>query len=178
MNTLLAIDPGNTESGWCVIDADTRRPIEFGKWSNHDLIRGIRDGLFEQCDGAVIEQIGHYGTGMPAGRTVFDTCVWIGRFVEAIRLTADAPPEPSLTLRPTVKAHHCGSAKAKDGNVAQALADRFAPGQPNRGKGTKAAPGWFHGFAADVWQAYALAVYAADQLDPAGHPDNQEEAPY
>ena len=42
--------------------------------------------------------------------------------------------------------------------------DRFAAGQPNRGKGTKANPGWFHGFAGDVWQAYALAVYIADTL--------------
>ena len=49
----------------------------------------------------------------------------------------------------------------------QALVDRFAPGQPNHGKGTKAEPGFFYGFRADVWQAFALAVYAADQLgDP------------
>ena len=39
---------------------------------------------------------------------------------------------------------------------------RFAHGQPNHGKGTKAQPGWFYGFHADIWQAYALAVYAAD----------------
>jgi hypothetical protein len=59
--------------------------------------------------------------------------------------------------------HHCHSAKAKDSNIRQALADRFAPGEPNYGKGTKANQGWFYGFSADVWQAYALAVYAADQ---------------
>ena len=53
-------------------------------------------------------------------------------------------------------------AKAKDSNIRQALVDRFAPGQPNYGKGTKAQPGWFYGFNADIWQAYALAVYAAD----------------
>ena len=165
MNTLLAIDPGNVESGWVVIDAETCQPIEFGKWRNHDLIKGIRDGLFEQCDGAYIEMIGHYGTGMPAGKTVFDTCVWIGRFTEAIRMTADAPPQPSTVLRPTVKAHICGTSKAKDSNIAQALVDRFAYGQSNHGKGTKANPGWFYGFAKDVWQAYALAVYAADQAE-------------
>ena len=58
---LLAIDPGNTESGWCVIDTADCRPLEFGKWRNDDLIRGVREGLFEECDGAVIEMIGHYG---------------------------------------------------------------------------------------------------------------------
>jgi hypothetical protein len=99
---------------------------------------------------------------MPAGKTVFDTCVWIGRFSEAHAQVTGALPD--LILRPTVKAHICGSAKAKDPNIIQALVDRFAPGQPNKGKGTKAAPGWFYGFAADVWQAYALAVYVADTM--------------
>jgi len=47
--------------------------------------------------------------------------------------------------------------------------DRFAPGESNHGKGTKAEPGWFYGFAKDVWQATALAVYAADTGDGAGH---------
>ena len=30
-NTILAIDPGNVESGWCLIDAETRKPLHFGK---------------------------------------------------------------------------------------------------------------------------------------------------
>ena len=38
----------------------------------------------------------------------------------------------------------------------------------NHGKGTKANPGWFYGFRADVWQAYALAVYAADNWNERG----------
>ena len=37
----------------------------------------------------------------------------------------------------------------------------------NHGKGTKAQPGWFYGFSADVWQAAALAVYAADKIEAA-----------
>jgi hypothetical protein len=67
-----------------------------------------------------------------------------------------------------VKLHHCHSRKAKDSNVTRALADRFAYGQPNYGKGTNASPGWFHGFHRDVWQAYALAVYLADELTGRG----------
>ncbi|MFK5689580.1 hypothetical protein ACI3EY_07925 [Ornithinimicrobium sp. LYQ92] len=153
---ILAIDPGNIESGWCVIDADTCRPLDFGKTDNEDLLERLQlSGLV--VDKAVIEMVASYG--MAVGKTVFDTCVWVGRFYETIPYT-HIPVD--LVYRQPVKVHHCHSAKAKDSNVRQALVDRFAPGQPNHGKGTKAEPGWFHGFRADIWQAYALAVYAAD----------------
>lgn len=165
MTRVLAIDPGNTESGWVIIDAATREPLQFGK-SPNDLVLGHCYGDLD-WDVAVIEMVASYG--MAVGADVFETCVWIGRFVEA---TATAPggSEPQLVKRHPIKMHHCHSAKAKDSNVRQALVDRFAPGQPNHGKGTKAAPGWFHGFAKDVWQAYALAVYVADTRVPAEVP--------
>lgn len=157
MTTLLAIDPGNIESGWCLIDADTRQPLQYGKSAN--------DWLLNYCwtqneTPAVIEMVASYG--MPVGAEVFETCVWIGRFVEA--LTAGGS-FPELVKRQPVKLHHCQSSRANDATVKQALVDRFAPGAINYGKGTKAAPGWFYGFRADIWQAYALAVYAADTFD-------------
>lgn len=31
---IIAIDPGNTQSGYCVIDRSTLRPLEFGKIDN------------------------------------------------------------------------------------------------------------------------------------------------
>lgn len=159
---LLAIDPGNTESAYVVINTRNCKPLAFDKADNNELRRAICAGNFADCDGAVIEMVASYG--MPVGKDVFDTCVWVGRLTEAIRLTRSAPPQPALIYRQPIKLHHCGSARAKDSNVTHALVDRFTPGQPNHGKGTKAAPGWFHGFRADVWQAYALAVYAADTL--------------
>ncbi len=58
--------------------------------------------------------------------------------------------------------HLCGSPRAKDPNVTQALVDRFARGETNYGKGTKKSPGFFYGFSADMWQAYALAVTYLD----------------
>lgn len=164
---LLAIDPGNIESGWAVLRRADYRPIQAGKSENETLLQMMQQGM-PGVDCVAIEQIGHYGTGMPAGVSVFDTCRWIGRF-EQVTIQFGLPPQ--LTLRATVKAHICGSAKAKDGNVAQALADRFAPGEPRRGKGTKSDPGWFYGFADDMWQAYGLGVYTLDMqkvLPPAG----------
>lgn len=160
--TLLAIDPGNVESGWALIDADTREPLEFGKTSNLELARRI--DTYTDMPGALhagqvaIEMIASYG--MAVGAEVFETCVWIGRFYEAYR--SGHGVEPVLIKRQPVKLHHCHSAKATDANIRQALVDRFAAGYSNHGKGTKANPSWFFGFRADVWQAYALAVYVAD----------------
>ena len=153
--TLLAIDPGNKESAYAIID-DQLRPIHFNKLPNEDLLENQHLYTAERI---VIEQIGHYGRGMPAGKEVFDTCVWIGRFWQAL-----LPTPIDLIPRVKVKTHLCGSAKAKDGNVVQALVDRFAPGVRNAGKGLKNDPGWFYGFHSDIWQAYALAIYAHDVL--------------
>ena len=161
MRTTLAIDPGNTESAYVVIEDDTRRPVTFGKIPNDYLLGKMdMDPNVHFADRVVIEMVASYR--MPVGADVFETCVWIGRFVER------APVEPELQVRGPVKLHHCRSSKAKDSNIIQALVDRFAPGQPNRGKGTKAAPGFFYGFRADIWQAYALAVYAVDMASLEG----------
>lgn len=152
---LLAIDPGNRESAYVVIDQH-RHPLDFNKISNEALLRRIYSAEFQLCN-AKIEMVASYG--MAVGADVFETCVWIGRFYEAL-VSEHSPVE--LIKRHPVKMHHCHSAKAKDSNIRQALVDRFAPGMPNYGKGTKAEPGWFYGFHDDVWQAYALAVYAMD----------------
>lgn len=154
---VLAIDPGPNESGWALINTETCAPVRFGKTGNAELMSRIYAAEFMPSRIA-IEMVASYG--MSVGAEVFETCVWIGRFDEALRLYA----ERDLVYRRDVKLHHCGQTKANDSNIAQALKDRFTPGQPNHGKGTKAAPGWFHGFHKDIWQAYALAVLAADRI--------------
>jgi hypothetical protein len=158
MSRILAIDPGTRESGWVIIDVASRRPLHFGKDPNADVLDLVTSPHRPTYDSAVIEMVASYG--MSVGADVFETCVWIGRFAQALNHAHAI--EASLVTRRPVKLHHCHSAKANDANIRQALVDRFAPGQPNHGKGTKAAPGWFYGFRADIWQAFALAVYAAD----------------
>ena len=158
---LLAIDPGNTESGWALIDTVTCKPLDFGKDRNEDVLLTLADCDLVFADEppvCVIEMVASYG--MSVGADVFETCVWIGRFQQhALRGFGRLP---SLVYRRHVKSHHCHNGGATDANIRQALVDRFARGQRNHGKGTKAEPGWFYGFRADIWQAYALAVYAAD----------------
>lgn len=159
--TVIAIDPGNTESAYVHIGADYR-PLAFGKAPNDD----VRTWLANLADEVhtsptfTIEMVASYG--MAVGADVFETCVWIGRFAETIDMGIDYCSEARLVYRRDIKLHHCGTSKAKDPNITQALIDRFAPGVSNKGKGTKAAPGWFYGFHSDIWQAYALAVYVAD----------------
>jgi hypothetical protein len=92
----------------------------------------------------VVEMIASYG--MPVGREVFETCLWIGRFIEAWNSSY------SLLYRRNVKLHLCNSARAKDANVAQALRDRFGE------KGTRKNPGVLYGIRGDEWAALAVAV--------------------
>lgn len=157
MSTLLGIDPGDVDSGWCLIDTANRRPLAHGKDPNAKVLELLYAG---QYSAVVIEMVASYG--MPVGREVFETCVWIGRYVEAAKLQEH---EARLIYRRDIKLHHCRSTAAKDTNIRQALVDRFTPGQPNHGKGTKAEPGWFYGFHRDVWAAYALAVCVADHAE-------------
>lgn len=163
---VLAIDPGTTHSAYTLIDPHNYAPIQFGKIPNPDLLIMLTqpvNPLLTPHTRLFIEMIASYG--MAVGADVFTTCTWIGRYQQ--RALDHAYPV-ELVFRKNVKLHHCHSNRAKDANITQALIDRFAPGQPNRGKGTKASPGWFYGFAADVWQAYALAVYAADEWPRVG----------
>lgn len=151
---LLSIDPAPTESGYCIVDMETYKPIEFGKISNYRIMGRIEDAGFDEC---CIEMIGHYGTGMPAGKTVYDTCIWIGRFIQCLHHERPCV-NAELIMRATVKTGICGQAKAKDANVIQALKDRFGD------KGTIKHKGFFFGFHSDIWQAFALGVYYLDTM--------------
>jgi hypothetical protein len=165
---ILAIDPGNTESGFALISSASRRPVVIGKVGNEEILDVIDRN--SGCQHIAIEMIQSFG--MAVGADVFETCVWVGRFYQQSQhVRPGAPVE--LIYRRAVKIHHCGSAKATDANIAQALIDRFAHGVPNRGKGSKAQPGWFYGFAKDIWQAYALAVLVADRQYPLEQPRDQ-----
>ena len=160
---ILGIDPGNENTAWALIDAETCRPVGCQKALNPfayiGMVEAIDKVLTESNEKAriyvAIEMIASYG--MPVGAEVFDTCVWIGKLIERFEKWGGAwdirriyRQEEKLTL--------CHSPRANDATIKQALVDRFAKGEPNYGKGNKAAPGWFYGFKADIWAAYAVAV--------------------
>ena len=150
---ILAIDPGNEQSAFVRFDWQCGVPVAFNKLPNEQALV-LFEEQYRQCpDELVIEMIASYG--MPVGREVFETCVWIGRFVQAWRGRA------SLVYRRDVKLHLCGQARAKDGNIRQALIDRY--GGKDKAIGKKASPGPLYGISADVWSALAVAVTWSDQ---------------
>ena len=165
---ILAIDPGTEKSGYVVVEHNEEeilKVIERGKIDNHELlskIYGLRYGMSCICRNTnyrlVIEKMTSYGARV--GREVFDTCVWMGRFEEAAS-NSYLPygfSDIQYVDRREEKKTICGTIKANDSTVAQALISKYAPNIPNRGKGTKKSPGFFYGFAGDMWQAFAVAV--------------------
>ena len=163
MSYILAIDPGNMQSGYVLVEHDgeeIRRVLEVGKVDNTDIFRVLRTSISPDGVDVAIEMIA--GMGMPVGQEVFDTCVWIGRFWEAATTKTWAQAVRKIYRREE-KLYLCGSLQAKDANIRQALVDRYAPGQPNYGKGTKQKPGFFYGFSADMWAAMAVAVTYFDK---------------
>jgi len=172
MTVLLAIDPGTTASGYCLYDTNTQTPTDFGKVPNPILLAAMVGGCAdtpERCSGGCIdylpadilavEMIASYG--MPVGAEVFETCVWVGRFEQAWLHYRSGRPAPMRILRKDVKTHLCGTMKAKDGNIRQALIDRY--GGKAAGIGLKATPGPLYGFSGDMWAALGVAVTAAER---------------
>lgn len=152
---VLAIDPGSTESAFVFWDG--QRVRDKGKVDNEEMLADLMVRGHGGDVLLVLEEVASYG--MPVGEDVFETVFWSGRFAEAwegkfIRVQ-----------RKDVKMHLCGSMRAKDSNIRQALIDRF--GKP----GVKSAPNETYGedgskekkLKADEWQALALAVTVHDK---------------
>lgn len=144
---LLAIDPGTTHSGWVLMRDGV--PVESGVCEN--------DEVFDLMQFAgrpiAIEMIASYG--MAVGKEVFETCLWIGRFIQHA-----GPDRIRLIYRKDVKMHLCGSPRAKDANIRQALIDRW--GGKAEAIGTAKRPGPLYGVKSHAWAALAVAITALE----------------
>ena len=152
---VLAIDPGPEQSAWLIVN-EAGVLCSFGIVPNQQVLERLETwaspGEARQPE-VVIEMIASYG--MAVGTSVFETCVWIGRFEQhAANYGALVTRLPRLA----VKMHLCHTARAKDSNVRQALVDRF--GDP----GTKKNPGKLYGIKSHLWPALALAVTYLDMM--------------
>jgi hypothetical protein len=141
---ILSIDPGNEQSAYVILD-EKLKPLQFGKINNDQLLSIIKEFYFLVDDYFAIEMVSCYG--MAVGKTVFETVFWIGRFWEACQC------ENKIKIyRKDVKMNLCGSMKAKDANIRQALMNRFGE------VGTIKNKGYFYGFKSDLWSAFAIGI--------------------
>lgn len=159
MAPILAIDPGTEQSGWCAFDGE--HVIASGVMPNAELLIYLQRQRFgiNGCRLA-IEMVASYG--MPVGREVFETVRWIGRFQQAWH----EPDDVTLVYRKDIKLQLCGTTKAKDSNIRQALLDLFP--RTGGGKtpqiGIKSKPGPLYGVSSHAWAALAVAVVVKETL--------------
>jgi hypothetical protein len=147
---ILAIDPGTTETAYVVLVDD--EIAEFEKDENEEVRQRVAQLLDKKLvDHVVIEMVKSYG--MRVGADIFETCVYIG---ELKRTAEDRGATVHRMGRKEVVLEVCRSPRASDGDVIQAMKDRW--GEP----GTKKTPGATYGIKDDIWQALGLATAFKD----------------
>lgn len=150
---VLAIDPGPTHSGLVVAEVSSWPPTVLAaeRPENETVIAWChRDDLMH----LLCEEIVSYG--MPAGRSLFQTEYWCGRFVQAF-VARHATRAHCVTRldRRTVKLALCGTMRANDAAIRQAILDCYGSTR-TAAVGTKQMPGPLYGVRRDAWQALAL----------------------
>jgi len=125
---VLAIDPGPEQSGIVMFNGSFPEYAEIlPNQQVLDLILNKSHGLYALA----VEKIESFG--MAVGASTFETVWWSGRFEEAYQ--SRHLREGYRIGRKAIKIHLCGSTRAKDANIRQALIDRLgAPGSTQRPK--------------------------------------------
>lgn len=149
MRPILAVDPGTAQSGWCWYQGGT--VVQSGTWPNEEIL----DLVADQHPAIAIERF--EARGMAVGDDSIETILWTGRFIQA----TGRPEQVILVRRSEVKLLLCGTNRARDPNVRQALIDLIGP------PGTAKKPGPTHGVAGNAWAALGVAVTANVQLSEA-----------
>ena len=159
---VFAVDPGTEKSGYVVLDADMNLKAG-GVVSNDDILYLLAcEGIDRPNTTLVLERLSSYG--MRAGRTMFETAEWTGRFAQswegAVR----------YLYRHEIKKHVCKNTKAKkrgDKEVREALVERFCEihGLPDAKalRGTAKNRGPLFGVSTHAWAALAVCVTFIDK---------------
>lgn len=173
---ILAIDPGTEKSGYVMMEG---RHIyqSAAEHPNDALLEWLRSIYALDVEAVFCEMVAHYGSGMAVGSEVFETVAWIGRFQEAIENRGGVFVR---VYRREVKLHLCGSAKAKDANVRQAILDLY--GGKGAAIGNRKAPGPLFGVRSHAYQALAVGLYVQEGrgsagLSPSGPSSSEEDGP-
>jgi hypothetical protein len=156
LSTVVAIDPGPEKTAVVVMSRQGMHVWEFFIKDNREVLKFLsHEGCRHSKADIRIEMIASYG--MAVGATVFETCVWIGRFMQA------ADPHQDRTkriFRREVKMHLCGNATAKDANIRQAIIDKY---ESMYGVGVTKKGGMLYRASKDVWAAIGVGITAIEK---------------
>ena len=125
-----------------ITDGFEKHIIDKGLFPNDDVLKVVSESKY---DILAIEMVASYG--MAVGQTVFDTCVWIGRFTQA---ALSRGKKYAVIYRMDEKLSICHDSRAKDCNIRQALINMYG------NVGTLKNKGFFYGFKKDMWAAFAV----------------------
>lgn len=145
---LLCIDPGTRGSGVVLYNGNEIIQV-IPIIENNKL---LELSMFLDYNHLAIEMVACYG--MPVGADVFETAVWIGRFIEHLSV-----PHTKV-FRKDVKMTLCQTHRAKDANIRQAILDRFpaSGGGKTPQVGTMKEPGPLYGVSKHAWAALAVGI--------------------
>ena len=152
---ILSLDVGTYESAYCLINIETCKPLKFGKINNNELLKIVKNENYAQL---VYEEFQSYG--MAIGQSTIVSITWNGRYIQS---AIDRNIKVDPIYRKEEKINLCGSMKAKDSNIRQALIDRFATFDFKNGKGTIKQKDFFYGFSKDIWSAFAVGITWLDK---------------
>jgi hypothetical protein len=155
---IFGIDPGTTHGAFVEWETKTELIIDKGDLNNDDLMHRTLEFCGQHPDGdpeGVVACEFLQCQGMPVGKETFETAYWIGAVSHACIASRR---NVFRVYRKDVKLHFCGTCKAKEPNIKQALIDRFGS------KGTKSQPGKLFGVKDHIWSALCVAIYCGDYL--------------
>ena len=155
MSKVLAIDPANKQTAYVLFDKNTWEIYDKGIIPNKEFIEMIEKGNFDKVALEIIVNMG------VSGRTLFETAEYVGIYT----YITNTLQKPLKRVRRTdVKKHFKVKRSTKhkkqpsaDSQIRTSLIERFGE------VGTKDNQGYFYGFKADIWQAFAVGVYAVDK---------------
>lgn len=157
---VFAVDPGNVVSGWVIYEPGEilgpGRVHACGNEMRNEHLREYMRGIDPWSCVLVVEMVQPYGQRMSAFVELFDTAVWIGRFVESWA------GQHAYLPRGQIKLHLTGRTSTGDSAVRGALIDRW--GGKERAIGTSKRKGPLFALKKHAWPALAVAVAYADGI--------------
>lgn len=155
---VLAIDSGSTHSAYVVYDTTSGDVIRFNIVENLKMLDCVYESSkYNHCGLMFIEDIECFG--MAVGKSVFETCIWIGRFIQQWHLSMN--PFHRIK-RSEIKLELCNTKRAKDTNIRQSIMDMYGATKKEV-IGTTKERGPLYGIKSHCWSALAVAIVGTEK---------------